>query len=398
MPSKRLSSIGLGAVCRTLAVLTVAAPLTGWALDGVTHAKSLGLGIMLGVFLGLLSLLANIAYVLIHVWYKRDASAWLALVPVLQGAVLAGLIGWAAEAFYQDEHRAWPGAGKVSEARAAIGTDDPVAIEQALQRCAAYCDGELDGFLNEATRKAAHASMVYLLSRGANPTPGSDWAMTSLRACGDQLHSGLNSLAVSVVLVDEVAFELLLARSSDEGRQQAAWFAARCDRLDLLRRLIEAGVPLTMRARFMADGTVLNATSSGSPESIGTLLNAAASGAALHVGVWLLEERGFDAAGEEGPPRQPRREDPLTSLLDFAVQTRDSRRYLPFLDLLVRHGAPLDRVSSVHRGTALQTAIWNDLPLLADALITAGASQTRLTADDRQRLAEARRNQRTERP
>jgi hypothetical protein len=93
----------LGILCWTLGVLILAAPLTGWALSSQSRTWPASLGYVLGAIFCLASLIANTLYVEIHVWKRREASAWLCLVPVLQGAVIVGLVWLALDLATDDE-------------------------------------------------------------------------------------------------------------------------------------------------------------------------------------------------------------------------------------------------------------------------------------------------------
>jgi hypothetical protein len=144
--------------------------------------------------------------------------------------------------------------------------------------------------------------MGYLLSRGANPTP-SHFGTRSYHTCEGLYLPSLNSLEFSIVRGDPAGMELLLPASEERWLRKAAWLAARFDRLELLQRLLEAGVPLSLRGEILDENR--------------TLLNAAASGAALSVGAWLLEEQRFDPDGDpDGPDsyRAKRRSSPLSAL------------------------------------------------------------------------------------
>jgi hypothetical protein len=319
--------------------------------------------LMLMALFNLLSLIANIFYA----WSRRWAVIWLYPVLLFQG-VTVGASWWFLPL----------GAFPSEMVYMALKADSPVAIELALNACAASCAEELDGFLLEATLDGAHASIPSLLSRGASPTPSDTLDAGALASCEGvyQYHAeyqgNLNSLSVSVALGDEAAFNLLLPTSDARGRRQATWVAAKRDRLDLLRRLLAAGVPLTVHGEDM--------------EEDDTLLNAAASGAALQVGAWLLEEKSFAADGDSGAHNTP-----LLSLVGFAKYTRGPLdRFKPFLDLLVAHGARLDGTSA--GWVPLREAVWARSATAADALIAAGASESLLADEDRDRLAQLHAN------
>ncbi|WP_329709461.1 hypothetical protein [Vineibacter terrae] len=378
--SPRQGPTALGILCWILGILTVATPVAGWLLGagaGRYGGYLIAAGVVLGALLNVPSLIANLFYARRRRW----AVIWLNLVLLLQFVAVATALWFVGSALTRssresDVYR------RTSQVYPAIKTNDPAAVEKALNVCAADCTGLLDTFLLNATVEGASRSMAYLLSKGANPTPGPvSSAIASLQTCEGMRLSALNSLAVSVARGDEAAIGLLLGKSDDKGRQKAAWVAAQRDRLDLLQRLLETGVPLTMR------GTGLDENA--------TLLNAAASGAALRVGAWLLKEKGFDANGDPQEPGRPPVDTPLLSLIGFAWDAREAPRLRAFLDMLVAHGAQLDRTSSMSGQTPLQKATWARSPVAADALIAAGASQASLTAEDRDRLARLRQNPQT---
>jgi hypothetical protein len=268
---------------------------------------------------------------------------------------------------------------------AGIKANDSAVIEQALNHCGESCTTEqLDRFLLNAVREGAHSALRYLLSRGAYATPAN--VHSSVQTCDGIDLGDINSLAMSVALDDVTAFGLLLPKSDDQGRQQAAWVAAQRDRLDLLQRLLEMGVPLSMHATIGAGS--IDATITGAENA--TLLDAAASGAALRVGSWLLEEKGFNAAGDTSDAVLDRPASiPLLSLINSARYQRDPSRVQSFLSMLMAHGAHLDLVFPEN---PLQLATWASSPAVADALIAAGASESLLTDKDRDRLATLRQN------
>ncbi len=378
--SPRRGPTALGILCWILGILTVATPVAGWLL-GSGAGKYGGMLILAALVLGALfnlpSLIANILYARRRRW----AVTWLNLVLLLQGVAAAASLWFVGGAAFESSQEA-DVQRRIGQVYAAIKANDSAAIEQALTACATGCAGLLDTFLLNATVEGADRSMAYLLSRGANPTPGAGSnAVASLQTCEGMRLNSLDSLAVSVARGDEAAIGLLLAASDGKGRQKAAWVAAQRDRLDLLQRLLEAGVPLAMR------GTGLDENA--------TLLNAAASGAALHVGAWLLKEKGFDANGGPQESGRPLADTPLLSLVGFAWDARESPRLPAFLDMLVAHGAQLDKVSPMSGQTPLQKATWARSPVAADALIAAGASAASLTAEDRDRLLKLRRNPQT---
>jgi len=378
--SPRQRPTALGIVCWILGILTVATPVVGWLLGsgaGRYGGYLIAAAVVLGALFNVPSLIANLVYA----QRRRWAVIWLNLVLLLQVVAVATSLWFVGSALTQssqesDVYR------RTAQVYPAIKTNDPAAVERALNVCAADCAVLLDSFLLSATVAGASRSMAYLLSRGANPTPGAgSSAVASLQTCEGMRLSALNSLAVSFARGDEAAIGLLLPRSDDKGRQQAAWVAAQRDRLDLLQRLLDAGVPLDMR------GTGLNENA--------TLLNAAAAGAALRVGAWLLKEKSFDANGDPQEPGRPPVDTPLLSLMGFAWDAREAPRLRAFLDMLVAHGAQLDKASSKSGQTPLQKATWARSPVAADALIAAGASEASLTAEDRDRLAKLRQNPQT---
>jgi hypothetical protein len=92
-----------GILCWTLGLLTLAMPLAGWVLRSADREWPFSLGIVLGAMFALLSLIANILYVVIHVWRRREASVWLCLVPVFQSIAIAGLVWFVLDLARQDE-------------------------------------------------------------------------------------------------------------------------------------------------------------------------------------------------------------------------------------------------------------------------------------------------------
>ncbi len=379
------SPTALAVLCWILGVLTVAAPVVALVMEALYPTTgmfrnlwlALAIGLVLPAF-NLLSFAANLFYARRRRW----AITWLNAVLLVQGigvgATLWFLGSWWLESHLKD---------RVYERRLAVypavKANDPAAIKRALDACAADCAGFLDRFLLSATADGAHRSMEFLLSLGANPTPAlhaADRPSTSLRSCEGIDLSSLGSLEVSVARADAVAMSLLLPRSHARGRREAAWLAAQLDRLDLLQRLIEAGVPIATRGAILDENV--------------TLLNAAASGAAMRVGTWLLKEKGFNANGDpQGRDSYPG-ETPLASLVHFARRSPDSPRLKPFLDLLLAHGADIERISPKTKGTTLQTAVRIRAMAAVDILIQAGASERALTDEDRRQLQELRQHPR----
>ncbi|WP_439578128.1 hypothetical protein [Elioraea sp.] len=375
-PRRRLT--GLAVLCWGLGILSVALP--AWLItDELRHPRGpfrdLGIAIVLGAVAPVLILVsfgANLVYARLHAW----AVGW-RLKAVLAAQVLglgAALVLWGAIAL--ESHRDARVADRRGAVYAAVEQNDPAAIARTLARCGADCTDERDRLLLLAADARAHQAIEALLALGARPSSDSRAAARSLRTC-EGLHLPLlTTLEVSIARDDAEGFALLLPDADARARRRAAWTAARLDRLELLQRLLDAGVPLTL------SGSILDENA--------TLLNAAASGAALRVATWLLAERGFDPDGVPLERGRRRGETPLAALVRFASEVPDAARFGAFLRLLRAHRAEIERISPATGGTALQLAVAAYALTAYDALVAAGASEAVLTAEERARLAQMR--------
>ncbi len=316
---------------------------------------------------------ANLIFARLRGW---AVGLGLKTVLAVQGLGLcAALVLWGMIAL--EAHRDSRLADRRGAVYAAVERNDPGAIARSFARCGADCTDERDRLLLFAADARAHRAIEALLALGARPSSDSRTAR-SLRTCEGLYLPLLTTLEISVARDDAAGLTLLLPETDARARRRAAWLAAQLDRLELLQRLLDAGVPLTLRGKVLDENA--------------TLLNAAASGGALRVATWLLAERGFDANGEPAGSDRTRGETPLAALVRFAGDVPDSDRVRPFLRLLLGHGAEIERVSPATGGTALQLAVAVSALAAYEALVAAGASEVGLTAEERGRLAQLRAN------
>lgn len=376
-PARRLT--GLAVLCWGLGILSVALP--AWLIaDELRHPRGpfrdLGIAIVLGVVAPVLTL-ASFGANLILARLRGWTIGWglKAVLGVQALGLCAALVLWGMVALesFRDSRLA----DRRGAVYAAVEQNDPDAIEQSFARCGADCADERDRLLLFAAEARAHRAIEALLALGARPSSDSRTGR-SLRTCEGLYLPLLTTLEISIARDDPAGLALLLPETDARARRRAAWLAAQLDRLELLQRLLEAGVPITLRGRILDENA--------------TLLNAAASGAALRVATWLLTERDFDANGVSAEAGRSRGETPLASLVRFAGEVPDSERFGSFLRLLLAHGAEIGRVSPATGATALQLAV--DAYALAayEALVAAGASDAVLTAEERGRLAQMRAN------
>lgn len=374
-PVRRLT--GLAVLCWALGLLSVALP--AWLIaDELSHPRGpfrdLGIAILLGALapvLTLASFAANLIYARLRGW--RVGWGLKAVLAVQALGLSAALALWSLVAL--EAHRDSRLADRRSAVYAAVERNDPVAIAQGFERCGADCADERDRLLLFAAEARAHRAIAALLALGARPASDSRTAR-SLRTCEGLSLPLLTALEISVARDDAAGLALLLPEADARARRRAAWVAAQLDRLELLQRLLAAGVPITTRGKTLDENV--------------TLLNAAASGAALRVAFWLLADQGFDPNGDPAGDDRYRGETPLASLVRFAGDVPHSERLDAFLRLLLAHGAEIDRVSPATDKTALQLAV--DVYALSayEALVGAGASDAVLTPAERERLAQMR--------
>jgi hypothetical protein len=375
-------SPALGRLCWLLGVAVIATLVIGlgaYLLDpGTGMFRRVGVALIVGFALPALNL-ASFAANLLLARRARWTLGRLNLILIAQGLGV-GATAWLWGGLWLETQREQRANERWRQASAAAEADDPARLEAALADCGARCAGELDRFLLVATARGAHRSIAFLLARGADPTPpfGARAASLNLATCEGLRLSSLSSLSVAVASADRTALSLLLPRSDAKGRRGAAWLAARLDRLELLQRLLEAGVPLAIRGEILDENL--------------TLLNAAASGAALRVAAWLLDEKGFDAGGDPSGADSAPGETPLVSLVRFAAEVPDSPRLAPFLALLLSRGADIEKISPRTRASPLRTAIALRALAAAEALVAAGASPLSLTDEDRASLEALRRD------
>ncbi|WP_333672576.1 hypothetical protein [Elioraea tepidiphila] len=368
---------GLAVLCWALGLLSVALP--AWLIaDELSHPRGpfrdLGIAIVLGALapvLTLASFAANLIYARLRSWrVGRGLKAVLAVQALGLSAALA-LWGLAALEAHRDSRLA----DRRGAVYAAVERNDPVAIAQGFERCGADCADERDRLLLFAAEARAHRAIAALLALGARPASDSR-AARGLRTCEGLYLPLLTALEISVARDDAEGVALLLPEADARARRRAAWIAAQLDRLELLQRLLDADVPLTLSGNILDENA--------------TLLNAAASGAALRVASWLLAAHGFDPNGLPQGSGGGRGETPLASLVRYASDVPDSERFAPFLRLLLARGAEMERISPATGKTALQLAV--DVYALSayEALVGAGASEAVLTPAERARLAQMR--------
>lgn len=374
-PARRLN--GLAVLCWGLGILSVALP--AWLIaDELRHARGpfrdLGIALVLGVVAPVLTL-ASFSANLILARLRGWTVGWtLKAVLAAQGLGLcAALVLWGIIAL--EAHRDSRLADRRGAVYAAVEQNDPEAIAQSFARCGADCTDERDRLLLFAADARAHRAIEALLALGVRPSSDSRTAR-SLRTCEGLYLPLLTTLEISVARDDAAGLALLLPGTDARARRRAAWLAAQLDRLELLQRLLEAGVPITLRGKILDENA--------------TLLNAAASGGALRVAAWLLTERGFDANGAPARSDRSQGETPLASLVRFAGDVPDSERLRPFLNLVLGHGAEIERVSPATGGTALQLAVAVYALSAYEMLVEQGASEAVLTPEERDRLAQMR--------
>lgn len=284
----------------------------------------------LGKALGLLLIAAGnlLSWVLNLIGWCLARRRWLATVLIVQGLPAMVFASWlailAVEAF-QEERAATQRAAIYH----AIQADDVAALHEAQQRCGKHCRKSVSPQreLVHASLHGAHKAARLFLDQGATPyragsgAPGYYDAHTSLYTCEGSYLVALNALQIAVARQDMALLEILWPASDARTRSSALWTAARLDRLDMVKRMTRAGVPLEREGYR------------GARE---TLLRPAASGAAVQVGAWLLETRLIAMPEEEAQAA-------MKELMSFMSDVHTPRS-IDFGRLLLRHGTDIDAI------------------------------------------------------
>lgn len=320
----------------------------------------------LGKVLGLLLMAAGnlLSWLLNLVCWFWARQRWLGIVLAVQSLPAIIFAGWLAILVmneFQEE--------RASTQRAAIyhaiETDDLPALQQAQQRCGKRC-GEsvsLPRKLVHASVHGAHGAARRLLEQGATPyrtgsgAPAYYDAHTDLYTCEGSYLVSLNAVEIAVARQDMALLEILWPASDTLARSKALWRAAQLDRLEMVRWMTEADVPLVRKSYR------------GTTES---LLRAAASGAAAQVGAWLLETRPAAI-----PPKELQAS--MMELVSFMENTHTPRS-IEFGRLLLRHGADIDSAGR-NDETPLERAIRYRSRSMAAQLLELGAQPAMLSDD-----------------
>src|SRR5690554_2228260 len=162
---------------------------------------------------------------------------------------------------------------------------------------------------------------------------------------------------------------LLWPASDQRTRLDALWTAARLDRLQMVKFMVDAAMAVApalplVRKNFQGDRE--------------SLLRAAASGAAVEVASWLLEQRPPNLLPPDMLTAEIQRA--MTDLLGFMVES-DARRPLAFARLLMRHGADI-RTVEVDGEPALVRSLHDRSGTLAGGHRELGGAPVRLSKAD----------------
>ncbi|MCX8999391.1 ankyrin repeat domain-containing protein [Rhizobiaceae bacterium BDR2-2] len=318
-----------------------------------------GLGLALGILLlgagNCLSCLLNTV-----IWGSGYRPRWLGALLAVQALPALLFAGWAASELWETraENVASAQRGAILDA---IASDDLPALLTAQAGCGERCTARTragDDLLAAADYGARNAAR-HLIGQGAVVGRG-NWygAQMSLRTCEGSYLPLLMALSVAVAREDEEMARLLLPVSDEAARSEALRTAAELDRLDFVRFLSAAGVPLNTREQ------------GGTGER--HLLVAAAGGAAMHVGGWLLEERPV-------PVGKADLQAATGALFRFMEETGVPRS-LDFARMLVANGADIDAPFR-DEPSFLDEAVRTGRKDVTTMLLSAGADASRLSAD-----------------
>lgn len=252
--------------------------------------------------------------------------------------------------------------------REAVRRDDVAALDAALGRCDAACQGAANARPNALLLLAADAgarrAAQRLVAQGAKVSWGLNAPGMDLRSCEGLYLPGVNALGVAAARKDDAMLRLLLAASDEDGRYAALRTAAALDRLDAFEALLAAGVSLPRGAPF--DG----------PHD--HLLAVAASGASIQVARRLL-------AAPPAAVTPAVAQAALAALFRFMNDTDGQPRAVEFARLLTAPGADID---APYQGEAslLAEAVRIKRKDVATLLLQAGASRARLPRERREAL------------
>ncbi len=325
-----------------------------------------GLGEALGIIVfaigNLVSFLLNLVC-----WFRFREPRWIGYSAIVQliPAIwcMLWLLGIGIDTW--NEHRASDQRGAIYDA---IVEDDPTAFAIAQAACSERCNGQYsaDEQLVTAVEQGARQVAAFLVARGVKVKSGFAEAEGDVWSCEGSYEPGLNTLSIAVAKDDKSLVGLLLPVSDAVAQREAIWTAARFDRLDLVKKLASAGVPLSIRGKIL--------------DSNETLLVAAAEGAAIRVGRWLIEGQHFPVnAIENGPDPYPGRA-PVEALMEFMSQTA-SAKVAEFMRMLVTHGADIDPDDSL-----LREAIRVGRKDEAELLLANGSSREGLDTEESRQL------------
>ncbi len=362
--------LGVSAICM----------IVGLLLGGVLILQNDGGGVFanLGLALGLMAIAAGnlLSWLVNLLCWRLTRRRWLARVLAVQTmpavALLAGLAVFGTQQVL--EARA---SGQRAAVIDAIKADDRVALQESMTRCGKRCREILSDqrIVMLASLHGAHKVAGMLLVQGVELTahggdaPAFYNTRTDLHSCEGTYLSSLGALEVAVAREDQEMLALLWPASDQRTRMDALWTAARLDRLQMVKFMVDAAMAVApalplVRKNFQGDRE--------------SLLRAAASGAAVEVASWLLEQRPPNLLPPDMLPAEIQRA--MTDLLGFMVES-DARRTLAFARLLMRHGADI-RTAQLDGEPALERALHYRSRTLAGHLLELGVDPESLSKAD----------------
>ncbi len=256
--------------------------------------------------------------------------------------------------------------------RTAIRANDVAAFEQARANCGELCLDYLHGYrglLFVAADAGANRVTQRLLASVATYSPSrtSSGALDTFLTCENDVLNMSSALAAAVARNNTPMLDLLLPSAELDDRREAMWLAARLDRLAMVQRMQQAGVPITFRGAILDENA--------------TLVNAAAEGAAVRVARWLIEVHQMPVNAITSGPDPYAGVAPVRVLMSADREGEAPQRIASFLQLLVSHGANIDAPWDKESPTALAEMVRRRDRSGAELLLRAGAGKDRLTPD-----------------
>lgn len=355
-------SVGIAGVTLGGALLLAATNDSGGFLPNL----GLSLAAMLMALGNGLTFLSNVL-----LWRLYGVPRWLKGVVVVQALPALACLALVGHWGYREVLASRASAQRMAVFEA-IRADDATRLARATSACGKQCADSypLDERLLDAAYADADRVMVRLVAQSARVRSGLGTPSREMRTCEGLYLPMLDALGVAVAYDDAPMLQLLLPVSDAGSRRSALWLAAQLDRLEMVKRLAKAGVPLDIRGQILDEDQ--------------NLLVAAASGGAVQTGRWLIETQHMpvDIActrGDNGCSNGP-----LKAWYRFVSETGASPHAAAFLDLLLAHGIRLDDNPAVD--ALVQDAVRMQRKDLAQLFVDAGFNIARVDESRRQAL------------